>query len=53
MLEPSRMIFGTLVLLGLGVLIALSPSGTRSPIGTGIALRCDLGSPALSRHPTS
>ena len=28
----------------------LSPTWTRSPIGTGIALRCDLGSPGLSRH---
>ena len=30
----------------------LSPIWTRSPVGTGIALRCDLGSPSLSRHTT-
>ena len=30
-----------------------SPSGTRSPVGTEIALRCNLGSPGLSRHPKS
>ena len=37
MLDPSMMIFGTSVLLGLGVLVAL---------------RCNPGSPGLSRHPT-
>ena len=30
----------------------LDPTWTRSPIRTGIALRCDPGSPSLSRHPT-
>ena len=29
-----------------------SPSDIRSPVGTGIALRCDPSSPGLSRHPT-
>ena len=29
-----------------------SPSGTKSPDGTGITLRCNPGSPSLSRHPT-
>ena len=41
MLESSFGIFGTLI----------SPSGTRSPVGTGITLRCDPGSLSLSRHP--
>ena len=31
----------------------LSPTWIRSLVGTGIALRCNLGSPGLSRHPTS
>ena len=30
-----------------------SLSGTRSSVWTGIALKCNLGSPGLSRHPTS
>ena len=30
----------------------LSPTWTRSPIGVGITLRCNLGSPGFSRHPT-
>ena len=34
-------------------LLYLSPTWTRSHIGTGIALRCDSGSPDLSRHPKS
>ena len=29
-----------------------SPNGTRSLIGIGIALKCNPGFPALSRHPT-